>query len=36
MEYILNNKEGIINLYSHKEEWYGCSAEGHISHKHAI
>ena len=32
MEYILNNKEGIINLYSHKEEWYGCSAEGHISH----
>ena len=31
MEYILNNKEGIINLYSN-EDWYGCSAEGHISH----
>ena len=32
MEYVLNNKEGIVNLYRHKEEWNGCSAEGHISH----
>ena len=32
MEYILNNKEGITNLYINKDEWYGCSAEGHISH----
>ena len=32
MEYILNNKEGITNLYRNKDDWYGCSAEGHISH----
>lgn len=30
--YILNNKEGIINLYENKELLHGCSAEGHISH----
>jgi hypothetical protein len=28
--YILNNWEGIINLFG--EEKYRCSAEGHISH----
>ena len=32
MEYILNNEEGIRNLYKNKEELHGCSAEGHISH----
>ena len=32
MEYILNNKEGITNLYRNKDDWYGCSTEGHISH----
>ena len=32
MEYILNNEEGITNLYKNKEELHGCSAEGHISH----
>ena len=29
-DYILNNWEGIINLFG--EEKYRCSAEGHISH----
>ena len=32
MEYILNNKEGIINLYSKNNQLHRCSAEGHISH----
>ena len=32
MEYILNNVEGIKNLYRNKKELHGCSAEGHISH----
>lgn len=32
MEYILNNIEGITNLYENKELLHGCSAEGHISH----
>ena len=32
LNYILNNKEGISNLYRYKKELHGCSAEGHISH----
>ena len=32
MNYILNNIEGIKNLYRNKKELHGCSAEGHISH----
>ncbi len=32
MEYILNNVEGIKNLYKNKKKLHGCSAEGHISH----
>lgn len=32
MEYILNNIEGITNLYENQEDLHGCSAEGHISH----
>lgn len=32
LKYILNNKEGIKNLYKNKKELHGCSAEGHISH----
>ncbi len=32
MEYILNNVEGIKNLYRNKKELHGCSAEGHVSH----
>lgn len=32
MNYILNNIDGISNLYKNKEELHGCSAEGHISH----
>lgn len=32
MEYILNNVEGIKNLYKNKKELHGCSAEGHVSH----
>ena len=32
LQYILNNKEGISNLYKHQKELHGCSAEGHISH----
>lgn len=32
LEYILNNKEGISNLYKYQKELHGCSAEGHISH----
>lgn len=32
MNYILNNVEGIKNLYKNKKELHGCSAEGHISH----
>lgn len=32
MNYILNNAEGIKNLYRNKKELHGCSAEGHISH----
>lgn len=32
MNYILNNVEGIKNLYRSKKELHGCSAEGHISH----
>ena len=32
LEYILNNREGISNLYIHQKELHGCSAEGHISH----
>lgn len=30
--YILNNKNGISNLYKYQAELHGCSAEGHISH----
>lgn len=32
MKYILNNAEGIKNLYRNKKYLHGCSAEGHISH----
>lgn len=32
MNYILNNIEGLKNLYRNKKELHGCSAEGHISH----
>ena len=32
LQYILNNKEGITNLYKHQKELHGCSAEGHVSH----
>ena len=32
MNYILNNEEGIKNLYKNKELLHGCSAEGHVSH----
>lgn len=32
LKYILNNKEGITNLYKNQKELHGCSAEGHISH----
>ena len=32
LEYILNNQEGITNLYKNQKELHGCSAEGHISH----
>ena len=32
LQYILNNKEGISNLYKHQKELHGCSAEGHVSH----
>ena len=32
MNYILNNKEGISNLYKYRQYLHGCSAEGHVSH----
>lgn len=32
MKYLLNNVEGIRNLYRNKKELHGCSAEGHVSH----
>ena len=32
MKYILNNIEGIRNLYSKENELHGCSTEGHVSH----
>lgn len=32
VKYILNNVEGIKNLYRNKKELHGCSAEGHVSH----
>ena len=32
MNYILNNIDGITNLYRNSEKLHGCSAEGHISH----
>ena len=32
MNYILNNTDGITNLYKNKELLHGCSAEGHVSH----
>ncbi len=32
MEYILNNVEGIKNLYRNEKDLHGCSAEGHVSH----
>jgi hypothetical protein len=32
MNYILNNEEGIRNLYNNKNLLHGCSAEGHVSH----
>ena len=32
LQYILNNREGIKNLYKYQKELHGCSAEGHVSH----
>lgn len=32
LQYILNNKEGISNLYKNQKDLHGCSAEGHVSH----
>lgn len=32
LKYILNNREGINNLYKYQKEIHGCSAEGHVSH----
>ena len=32
MNYILNNKKGIISYYKYRELLHGCSAEGHVSH----
>ena len=32
MNYIINNTDGITNLYKNKELLHGCSAEGHVSH----
>ena len=32
LNYLLNNKTGITNLYKNRKELHGCSAEGHISH----
>lgn len=32
MKYILNNIDGIKNLYSKENALHGCSAEGHVSH----
>ena len=32
LQYILNNKEGISNLYKYQKQLHGCSAEGHVSH----
>jgi len=32
LNYLLNNKIGITNLYKNRKELHGCSAEGHISH----
>ena len=32
LNYILNNRESIANLYIHSENLHGCSAEGHVSH----
>lgn len=32
LKYILNNEQGITNLYKFQKELHGCSAEGHISH----
>src|SRR5574344_823963 len=32
LNYILNNKEGISNLYKYQKKLHGCSTEGHISH----
>ena len=32
MNYILNNEDGIRNMYKNKDKLHGCSAEGHVSH----
>lgn len=32
LNYLLNNKTGITNLYKNLKELHGCSAEGHVSH----
>jgi len=32
LNYILNNEEGITNLYKNIKDLHGCSAEGHVSH----
>lgn len=32
MMYILNNTDGITNLYKNRDILHGCSAEGHVSH----
>ena len=36
LKYILNNKQGITNLYKYQKELHGCSAEGHISHLYSV
>ena len=32
LNYVLNNQEGITNLYKNLKDLHGCSAEGHVSH----
>ena len=36
LQYILNNKEGISNLYKYQKQLHGCSAEGHVSHLYSV
>lgn len=32
LNYLLNNADGIKNLFRNKKKLHGCSAEGHVSH----